>query len=46
MPKDDAYLEDILAAAKAIRRFTDGVTREDIKSKDEKLEFNRCDPPP
>ena len=25
MSKDNAYLEDILEAAKAIRRFTDGV---------------------
>ncbi len=38
MPKDNAYLEDILVAAKAIRRFTDGVTREGFKSNEEKYE--------
>jgi uncharacterized protein with HEPN domain len=38
MRKDNAYLADILEAAKAIRRFTAGVSREDFKSNEEKYE--------
>jgi uncharacterized protein with HEPN domain len=38
MPRDNAYLEDILEAAKAIRRFTDDVSREEFKSNEEKYE--------
>ena len=38
MSKDNAYLEDILEAAKAIRRFTDGVSREAFKTNEEKYE--------
>ncbi len=38
MPKDNAYLKDILEAAKAIRRFTDGVSREAFKLNEEKYE--------
>lgn len=38
MQKDDAYLEDILEAAKAIRRFTDGVSPEAFKANEEKYE--------
>jgi uncharacterized protein with HEPN domain len=38
MPKDNAYLEDILEAAKALRRFTDGVSLEDFKANEEKYE--------
>ena len=38
MPRDNAHLEDILEAAKAIRRFTDGVSREEFKSNEEKYE--------
>jgi uncharacterized protein with HEPN domain len=38
MPKDNAYLEDILEAAKAVRRFTSGVSLEDFKSNEEKYE--------
>src|SRR5580698_8449486 len=38
MSKDNAYLEDILVAAKAIRRFTDGVSREAFKGNEEKYE--------
>ena len=38
MPKDNAYLADILEAAKAIRRFTDGVTRAGFKANEEKYE--------
>jgi uncharacterized protein with HEPN domain len=38
MQKDDAYLEDILAAAKSIRRFTEGVTPEAFKANEEKYE--------
>ena len=38
MRKDDAYLEDILEAAKSIRRFTSGVSLEQFKSNEEKYE--------
>lgn len=38
MSKDNAYLEDILEAAKAIRRFTDGVSLEQFKANEEKYE--------
>jgi uncharacterized protein with HEPN domain len=38
MPRDNAYLEDILEAAKAIGRFTDGVSRDDFKLNEEKYE--------
>ena len=38
MLKDDAYLEDILIAARAIRRFTAGVTREQFLANEEKYE--------
>lgn len=38
MRKDDAYLEDMLEAAKAIRRFTDGVSLEAFKANEEKYE--------
>jgi len=38
MPRDNAHLEDILEAARAIRRFTDGVSREEFKSNEEKYE--------
>lgn len=38
MSKDNAYLADILEAAKAIRRFTDGVSREAFKLNEEKYE--------
>ena len=38
MRKDDAYLEDILEAAKAIQRFTAGVSLADFKSNEEKDE--------
>ena len=38
MSKDNAYLEDILESAKAIRRFTDGVSREAFKQNEEKYE--------
>ena len=38
MSKDNAYLEDILHAAKAIRRFTAGVTLEQFKANEEKYE--------
>jgi uncharacterized protein with HEPN domain len=38
MRKDNAYLEDILEAAKAIRRFTDGVSLDGFKSNEEKYE--------
>ena len=38
MSRDNAYLEDILEAAKAIRRFTDGVTLEQFKANEEKYE--------
>lgn len=38
MPRDDAYLEDILEAAKAIQRFTSGVSFEAFKANEEKHE--------
>lgn len=38
MAKDNAYLEDILQAALAIRRFTGGVSREEFKANEEKYE--------
>ena len=38
MRKDDAYLEDILVAAKAIRRFTGGVSLDAFKANEEKYE--------
>lgn len=38
MSKDNAYLEDILVAAKAIRRFTAGVSREAFIANEEKYE--------
>jgi len=38
MRKDDAYLEDILEAAKAIQRFTGGVSRDHFKLNEEKYE--------
>jgi len=36
MPKDNAYLEDILQAAKAIQRFLAGISLED---RPQKIEF-------
>jgi len=38
MPKDNAYLADILEAAKAIRRFLAGVSLNDFKANEEKYE--------
>jgi uncharacterized protein with HEPN domain len=38
MRKDDAYLEDILEAAKAIQRFTGGVSLDAFKANEEKYE--------
>lgn len=38
MPKDDACLEDILEAAQAVRRFTDGFSLEAFKANEEKYE--------
>jgi uncharacterized protein with HEPN domain len=38
MPRDNAHLEDILEAARAVRRFTDGVSREEFKLNEEKYE--------
>ncbi len=38
MRKDDAHLEDILEAARAIRRFTSGVSLEAFKANEEKYE--------
>jgi uncharacterized protein with HEPN domain len=38
MRRDNAYLEDILGASKAIRRFLEGVSLEDFKSNEEKYE--------
>ena len=38
MRKDNAYLSDILDAAKAIRRFVNGVSLEDFKANEEKYE--------
>lgn len=37
MRKDDAYLEDILEASKAIQRFTTGVSLEDFKTNEESM---------
>ena len=38
MPRNNAYLEDILQSAKAIRRFLAGVSLEDFKTNEEKYE--------
>jgi uncharacterized protein with HEPN domain len=38
MPKDNAYLKDILEAARAIRRFLDGIRLEQFKANEEKYE--------
>jgi uncharacterized protein with HEPN domain len=38
MSKDNAYLEDMLEAARAIQRFTNGVSREAFKANEEKYE--------
>src|SRR5580692_9428041 len=38
MRKDNAYLEDILPAAKAVRRFLAGISLEDFTSNEEKYE--------
>ena len=38
MSRDNAYLWDILKAAKAIRRFVDGVTEEEFAANEEKYE--------
>ena len=38
MQKDNAYLADILEAAKAVRRFTGGISLEDFESNEEKYE--------
>ena len=38
MSKDNAYLADLLEAARAIQRFTAGVSREDFKGNEEKYE--------
>jgi len=38
MSKDNAYLEDVLEAAKAIQRFTTGVSLEAFKANEEKYE--------
>ena len=38
MSKDSAYLADMLEAAKAIRRFVTGVTRDEFLSNEEKYE--------
>ncbi len=38
MSRDNAYLEDILHAARAIQRFTEGVMREQFKVNEEKYE--------
>jgi uncharacterized protein with HEPN domain len=38
MPKDDAYLSDILRAAQAIQRFTAGVSLDQFKANEEKYE--------
>ncbi len=38
MVRDNAYLADILQAAKAVQRFTDGVLLEDFKANEEKYE--------
>jgi uncharacterized protein with HEPN domain len=38
MQKDNAYLEDILEAAKAVRRFIAGISLDDFKANEEKYE--------
>jgi len=38
MRKDNAYLEDILEAAKAVRRFIAGINLDDFKANEEKYE--------
>jgi uncharacterized protein with HEPN domain len=38
MPRDDTYLEDILHAARAIRRFLAGVSKEQFLANEEKYE--------
>ena len=38
MSKDNAHLEDVLEGAKAIQRFTTGVSREAFKANEEKYE--------
>lgn len=38
MSRDNAYLEDILLAAQAIQRFTDGVSLEQFMANEEKYE--------
>ena len=38
MSKDSAYLADILEAAKAVRRFVSGVTKEQFLANEEKYE--------
>lgn len=38
MSKDNAYLEDMLEAAKAIQRFTNCVSRDAFKDNEEKYE--------
>jgi len=38
MPRDNAYLKDILEAAKAVHRFLDGVSLDQFKANEEKYE--------
>ena len=38
MRKDDAYLADVLEAAKAVQRFTAGISLADFKANEEKYE--------
>lgn len=38
MSRDDAYLHDILTAARSIRRFIDGVSKEQFFANEEKYE--------
>ena len=38
MSRDNAYLEDILNAARAVRRFVDGVSKEQFLANEEKYE--------
>ncbi len=38
MSKDNAYLADMLEAARAIARFTDGISRDQFKANEEKYE--------
>ena len=38
MPKDNAYLADMLKAAQAIRRFISGVSKEEFHANEEKYE--------